>query len=111
MKIYISIPISGLDISKQKEKASYISERIKALGHEPINPFDTPRTTCDMTEREEYAYYMGEGIKKILLCDAVFRCKGWDRSKGCQIEAHAAYYCGIAAYDHINDIPALNQMQ
>lgn len=105
MKIYISIPISGLYIAKQKEKASYISERIKALGHEPINPFDTTRQTCDMTEREEYAYYMGEDIKRLLMCDAIFLCEGWHKSKGCKAEFNIAMVYGLADFGCVEDIP------
>lgn len=42
MRIYISIPISGHDLATQRATASEIAEKIKALGHEPVNPFDTP---------------------------------------------------------------------
>lgn len=106
MKIYISIPISGRDLATQRATAADIAERIRALGHEPVNPFDTPEPHDELSEKERYAYYMGEDIKRLLMCDAIFRCIGSGGSKGCMIEAHAAYYCGLEAFDSIMDIPA-----
>lgn len=111
MKIYISIPITGRDFATQKAKATEIAEQIRALGHEPVNPFDTPAPLVPLSEREQYAYYMGEDIKRLLMCDAIFRCEGAFESRGCLLEAHAAYYCGLESFDEIMEIPAANQRQ
>ena len=43
----------------QTGKALEIAEKIKALGHEPVNPFDTPLAPLEMSYKESYAYYMG----------------------------------------------------
>lgn len=86
MKIYISIPITGHDLATQRAKAAEIAEKIKALGHEPVNPFDTPEAPAEMSEREKYAYYMGEDVKRLLLCDGVYFHLEWPKSKGCNVE-------------------------
>lgn len=91
MKIYISIPISGYNPAIQKAEAAEIAELIRARGHTPVNPFDTPEPPEELNEEERYAYFIGEDIKRLLLCDAIYLCKGWKNSTGCLIELNAAY--------------------
>lgn len=99
MKIYISIPISGCNIEKQCATASEIADKLRKLGHYTVNPFDTPEAPQGLSEKERYAYYMGEDLKCLLTCDAVFLCPGWKYSKGCQLEARAARIYGLQQYD------------
>lgn len=106
MRIYISVPISGLDFATQRAKAAAIAEKIKALGHEPVNPFDTPLAPLELTEQQKYAYYMGEDIKRLLMCDAAYFCEGWRGSNGCLLEFNAAQIYNLMRYVNINDIPA-----
>lgn len=75
MKIYISIPISNRDLAAQQAKAIYIAENLRELGHEPVNPFDTPEAPQGLNDKEQYAYYMGEDLKRLLTCDAVYLCE------------------------------------
>lgn len=103
MKVYISIPIKNCDESVQRAKAKEIAEKLKELGHEPVNPFDTPEAPKDLSEEEKYAWYMGEDIKRLLLCDAIFMCKGWSRSIGCSIERAVAQKAGLCIYEHFVD--------
>lgn len=86
MKIYISIPISGCDIERQRETASKIAEVIKRMGHEPVNPFDTPQAPEHWNSDRKYAYYMGEDVKRLLMCDAIYMFRDWENSTGCTIE-------------------------
>lgn len=104
MRIYISIPISGHDLATQQAKAEEIADKLRKLGHEPVNPFDTPPPEKACSEREEYAHYIGEDIKKLLSCDAVFLCNGWYRSNGCRLEVQAALINGIREYGRLEDI-------
>ena len=107
MKIYISIPISGKNLMTQTGIALEIAEKIKALGHEPVNPFDTPPAPPEWTAQQKYAYYMGEDIKRLLMCDAAHFCEGWRDSDGCLLEFNAAQIYDITRYVNINDIPVL----
>ena len=107
MKIYISIPISGKSFYPQYAKAAEIAEQIRALGHEPVNPFDTPEPPEGLSEKERYAYFMGEDIKRLLMCDAIFLCEDWSHSRGCRVEWEAAYVNNITDYYSIPDIPKL----
>lgn len=105
MKIYISIPITGHDLNTQTGKALEIAEKIKTLGHEPVNPFDTPHPPFGTSPKEQYAYYMGEDIKRLLMCDAAYFCEGWRGSNGCVLEFNAAQIYNITRYVNTNDIP------
>lgn len=105
MKIYISIPISGKDLATQQATAAQIADKIRALGHKPVNPFDTPLAPREMNEKEQYAYYMGEDVKRLLMCDAAYFCEEWRGSDGCLLEFNAAQIYGITRYVNINDIP------
>lgn len=105
MRIYISIPISNHDLATQRAKAAEIAEKIKALGHEPVNPFDTPEAPPGMSEKERYAYYMGEDIKRLLMCDAAYFCEGYYKSAGCRTEVSVADNYGIIRFHDLKLIP------
>lgn len=110
MRIYISIPISGLDLATQRVKADKIAEMIKAFGHEAVNPFDTPEAPPEMSEKEKYAYYMGEDIKRLLMCDAAYFHPHWTKSKGCRIEHHAAVTCGLETFYTFSDMMPIDEI-
>lgn len=95
MKVYISIPMSGCDLDTQRAEAAKTAELLTTLGHEAVNPFDTPQPPEGLTDKESYAYFIGEDIKRLLTCDAIYFCDGWTRSKGCQAEYEIARTYGI----------------
>lgn len=104
MKIYISIPITGHDLTKQRAKADHVASGIVALGHEPINPFGQPEPPEQLSEKERYAYYMGFDIADLLRSDAAYFCKGWQDSKGCRLEHAAAEIYGLPIYYALDKI-------
>lgn len=108
MKIYISIPISGHDIEVQRAKAKKVEEALKARGHEVVNPFDTPYPDEVMSSEEQWRYFMGEDIKRLLACDGVIFCSQWFRSKGCSIEHIVARECKLDRYYDMSNVPVLN---
>lgn len=98
MRIYTSIPIGWRDLATQKAKAAKVAEQISAIGHEPITPFNTPAAPEELSDRERYAYYMGEDIKRLMLCDAAIFCDGWSKSVGCNIEYDVAQQIGLQLF-------------
>lgn len=105
MKIYISIPISGLDVQKQANYAARIANELISKGHEVENPFSVPAAPSHLIdEKEIYAYYMGEDIKLLLTCDAIFLCDGWEKSRGCNIERKVAFQMGMKAYKSMDEL-------
>lgn len=110
MKIYISIPITGKDLMAQTGIAMRIAEKIKALGHEPVNPFDTPPAPPEMSEKEKYAYYMGRDIEQLLMCDAVYFHSHWTKSKGCSTEHDIAVRYGLERFYIFSDMVPIDEI-
>ena len=105
MKIYISIPITGCDIDTQRTKAAEIADKIRALGHKPVNPFDTPQPPAGLSDKERYAYFMGEDIKRLIMCDAIYMSAGWTKSKGCKAEYEVAGCYNLTRFRNLAIIP------
>lgn len=105
MKIYISIPITGHDPEAQRAKAERFTKDIDAIGHDAINPFDVSAPPEALSDRAKYAYYMGEDIKELLVCDAVYFSRGWEQSKVCQLEHAAAEIYGLSIFYQLDKIP------
>ncbi len=98
LKVYISLPITGKDLERQKKYAQDIAERVAICGHDPMNPFynflpdDAPRTA-----------HMKADIKMLLDCNAIMMCHGWESSDGCRLEKSVAEQCGLLVlYDEEN---------
>ena len=92
-RIYISIPISGHDLTEVKEDAEYKQNMLywayKPNEWEIITHFDV----CPEPDKP-YSYYMGKDIEALLECDAIFLCEGWQNSKGCMAEFEVARIYG-----------------
>lgn len=84
-KLYISIPISGKDITEVKLHLDFVKNRLVSKLYEPVTPFDVSPDS-----NASYAEHMGRDIQALLECDAVFFCRGWQDSKGCQAEYEVA---------------------
>ena len=110
MRIYISIPISGHDLATQRATASEIAEKIITLGHQPVNPFDTPEAPPEMSERERYAYYMGEDIKRLLMCDGAYFHPHWTKSKGCSTEHDIAVKYKLERFYTLSDMVPIDEI-
>lgn len=88
MKIYISLPISGYELSERRKYAERVKARLKRINQqaEVVTPFDV-----NPDQKLSYAEYMGNDIAALLTSDAVYFCKGWDKSRGCRLEHSAAF--------------------
>lgn len=87
--IYISIPITGLNEKKQREKADHIKHLLSRKGWNAVSPFD-----IYVGDNPTYGDYMGADVRFIIdHADAVFMCSGWQNSRGCQIERFVAQTC------------------
>ena len=87
-KLYISLPITGKNIEDVKFQADSYKD-VFSFKYDVVTPFDI----CDEPDRP-YSHYMGEDMKVLLECDAVFFAPGFSRSKGCQLEFAAAKIYG-----------------
>lgn len=84
MKVYISLPISG-QVQKAREKANSVKAWLSGQGHTPVNPFE-----IYAGENPAYEDHICYDLLAMLGCDAIFFCKGWEQSCGCNIEHDVA---------------------
>lgn len=109
-KAMISQPMTGVPIEKvravRNEAIKYLTEE----GFDVVNTFF--ENLFDDTEEyklEGYKhmpiFYLAKALKKMSRCDAVYFCKGWEKSKGCRIEhmVAAAYGLQIIYEDYDQD--------
>lgn len=80
-KVYISLPITGLDINKCRERADRIKAALSRKGYNPISPFD-----IYAGKNPTYEDYICNDLRVLMECDAVYFCRGWEMSCGCNIE-------------------------
>lgn len=75
----------------KKQRNTQIKSRngSKKKGYEVITPFDA----CSEPDKP-YSYYMGESVKALLECDAVYFVFDWATSKGCMAEFEIARVYG-----------------
>lgn len=85
MDIYISLPITGEDTGKARERADLIKASLSREGHRAVTPFD-----IHAGKNPTYGDRLAFDLRAMLSCDAVFFCKGWEQSLGCNIEHDAA---------------------
>ena len=90
MKAYISIPITGKDITAQREFASGVAKLLAEFGHEPYNPL------CNgLPEEAPRHKHMRRDLLMLLRCNAIVLCPGWEHSEGCLLECSVAKQCGM----------------
>lgn len=89
MKVYISLPITGHPFKEVKQKAQEAKRTLSGRGYEAVSPLD-----LHGGKKKTYAQYIGKDLEALIECDAVFLCSGWQESKGCTLEYHAARIYG-----------------
>lgn len=99
IKVYVSLPITGQE-STVMERCMEAKERIEKIFKEAdtqdyelevVFPKDVEKIgTPEQDNTKPLSYWIGEDIKLLMECDAVFFCKGNSRSRGCQLEHRCA---------------------
>ena len=93
-RIYISGPISGLDLELAKQRFKNASYNAKKRYHlEPINPF-----IYGLQGKHKWLTYMIVDIWLLLHCRSIYMMDWWDKSKGARIEKAIAEFFRMKVY-------------
>ena len=98
MIIYISGRMTGLPYPIAAGRFAIAARRLRDLGHHPVNPIDNglPR---DAT----WAEHLRADLATLRRCDGACMLRGWERSRGAQIERRAALKRGMPIYTFSED--------
>lgn len=93
--IYISGPISGLDITEATLAFTRATELCRNLGYKVVNPM----TLAPYDPALEWVDYMEKDLTALILdCDAVFVLEGSQLSKGARLEITVAVCLDMPIY-------------
>ena len=88
---FISLPITGM-VEQSKDKSKVLKECLMSIY--PQCNFYIPCEVAPAYDMPD-SYYMGLCVSKLMDCDTVIACGGWEESKGCQCEKFIAETYGI----------------
>lgn len=94
-KVMISMPMGGLTDEEIEENYSTIKERLENNGFKVVDPIISESRFPIPNVKNNALWSLGESLKRMADCDAVFFEDGWDEAQGCQIEHMAAVKCGM----------------
>jgi hypothetical protein len=90
-KVYISGPITGYKNNNENSFAN-AEYTLKHKGYEVINPLDV---CASLPKDTIYTEYMRFDIRALTFCDSIYMLKGWEKSKGANIELTVAKAIGL----------------
>lgn len=85
MKVYVSVPMTGFD-DLNRPAALEAKARLLVRGYEVVIPHDIK----PFVEDPQYHDYLRADIATLMMCDAIYMCRGWQQSNGCTAELQAA---------------------
>lgn len=92
MKVYIAGAISSnTDYIEQFKTAE---ETLTRAGHAVINPVKNLGFS--------YREYINMGLCELMHCDAIYLLKGWEQSKGAQLELKYAETVGLLVLNRVS---------
>ena len=89
-KLYLSGPISGLNIAAAREAFAIAQEQMEQQGWEVVNPMDN-RVPVEAPWEE----HLAADIIALLGCKAVAMLPGWESSLGARLENAVARRIGM----------------
>lgn len=89
MKVYISGPITGTDDYMSRFMTAQIF--LEMQGYDVVNPASANSALPKDTTWEKY---MGESLKLLCECDAIFLLRNWTKSRGAKVENLVAVAMG-----------------
>jgi hypothetical protein len=91
-RIYISGKITGLEYGEAQTKFNRVEMFLSACGwQDTANPMQCK----SIKEGDSWEFAMGECLKILLRCDAIYMLSDWQQSRGARVEHVVAKELGI----------------
>ena len=99
-KVMISQPMAGKLMEEILAVRSKAVRELKSMGYEVVNTlFDAEWERQQNMEEKGVEkiplYFLAKSLEKMSLCDAVYFCEGWRKTRGCYFEHEAAVAYGV----------------
>jgi hypothetical protein len=112
MRVFVSQPMNGLSDDQVMKTLRDAEEKIRSQYGKEHPDIEVVSTYKQPEPDTEYAtvlthyknvrlYYLGNSIKILGQCDAIYFCDGWTKANGCQVEYMIA---------NLYNIPILNDV-
>lgn len=95
-KAMLSQPMAGKtpeEIGEVRDKAIKYLEKSGFQFVDTYFPNDLKCLTVDILSKPLFC--LGKSLMYMSYCDAVYFCKGWDKTRGCRVEHDAAVAYGL----------------
>lgn len=95
-KVMISQPMAGKTPEEIIEVRDKAIKYLEKSGFEVVDtyfPNDSKYLTVDILSKP--LFLLGKSLMYMSYCDAVYFCKGWDKTRGCILEHKAAEAYGL----------------
>ena len=92
-KIYLSLPISGYDLSERRKTSLEKQRELETMGFQVLNPLFNGLAPDAGTNA-----HMKRDIEMLLGCDAIYLMRRFTHSAGCMTEFHIATAIGLDVY-------------
>ena len=94
LKIYISGKISGLALEVAEKNFEIAEQKIKEIGHIPVNPMKLHDYKPELTWHD----YMSADLAALVYCDAILMLENWEDSRGAKVEKALAEALNLKVY-------------
>lgn len=108
--IYISTPINGRKEKCFYDKFNAAKERVEIIKQDIKKRIDVDfevrfLSTFDINKIDgSEALNLGNCVKEVVGCNAIYMDEGWEESKGCFLELSAAYIYNLVVFYEMRDL-------
>lgn len=99
-KAMLSQPMAGKTDEQIVATRNKAIEYLTGLGYKIVNTLFTDEWYSDKSMKERGVKqiplcFMAKSLENMCLCDTVYFCEGWEKTRGCKIEHAAAVAYGL----------------
>ena len=94
-KIYLSGPITGLDVKEYHAKFERAESFYKEIGFEVVNPVRISDDILAKNPDAKYEDFMKADLEALKGCSHIAMLDGWEKSNGARIEKEEATLSGL----------------